>query len=125
MPVWRPKCQEGLENGDDDDDDDGLNEVVSPNGAHRKVGMSTEPGEKPKYNRNQVVKKEFKKRRPRPPYVNHHMPSPVVETPEEIQQLLQESRDRKADRVNDFLNDPAKSVQVFLSSYMTMQSFTL
>lgn len=125
MPVWRPKHEEEYENDDEDDEiEDGL-----PAFSHqRKVTMSTEPGQKvppPRNNRNQGERREFKKRRPRPPYVNDLGAPPVVESLEEIQQLLQDSKDRKADRINVFLNDPAKRVQVFLSSYLTKQGFIL
>lgn len=125
MPLWRPKHEEEYENDDEDDEnDDDLPNL--PN--QRKVTMSTEPGGKlppPRNNHNQGGRREFKKRRPRPPYVNDLQAPPVVESTEEIQQLLQDSKDRKADRINDFLNDPAKRVQVFLSSYITRQGFIL
>lgn len=117
VPVWIPKDQ--LERGVEDDVDDDDDFTVDSSGKATKFPMDVQREERPRFN----GKQDKKKQRPRPPYENYNKPPIVVENDEEIQQLLQESLDRKADRTDQFMGDPAKSIQIFLSSYMMQQGF--
>lgn len=110
-----------LEEEENDDEEELINDASIKDTTGR-VGMNTQYGERLGPKRNQGPRdRRDKKKRPRPPY--YQKGPVVVETWEEIQKLLQDSLDSKADRLNDFLNDPARVVQVFLSSYMFEQGF--
>ncbi|KAJ4477422.1 hypothetical protein J3R30DRAFT_3485746 [Lentinula aciculospora] len=124
MPIWRPKqAARELEGGGDvdndfEDDEDSflpLETANEPNEMAREVDMSTERGEQSFYPK--------KRPRPRPPYENYNKAPVLVDGKEEIDQLIQESKARKADRLNEFLNDPKGRIQVYLSSYMRKQGF--
>lgn len=117
MPIWKP-IQDSIELEDDadvEDDFDDDEDLFSPDPKEitRRVEMSTERGERSSYQK--------KNPRPRPPYENYDKPPVAVKSQQEIDQLLQESRERKADRLNEFLNNPKERVQVYLSSYMRKQ----
>lgn len=117
MPIWRP-IQDSIELEDDadvEDDFDDDEDLFSPDPKKitRRVEMGTERGERSSYQK--------KNPRPRPPYENYDKPPVEVKSQQEIDQLLQESRDRKADRLDEFLNNPKERVQVYLSSYMRKQ----
>ncbi|KAK7045289.1 hypothetical protein R3P38DRAFT_3259260 [Favolaschia claudopus] len=62
-----------------------------------------------------------KRLRPRAPYDLYGKSPILVENNDEIQELLSQARAAKEDKVVKFLNDPAKGVRVFLSSYMIYQ----
>ncbi|KAJ7772438.1 hypothetical protein B0H16DRAFT_1714640 [Mycena metata] len=59
--------------------------------------------------------------RPRAPYELYGKPPAVVEDNEEIKTLLDGARAAKEERAAQFLDDPARAVRVFLSSYMRNQ----
>ncbi|KAJ6466177.1 hypothetical protein C8R47DRAFT_1154146 [Mycena vitilis] len=63
--------------------------------------------------------------RPREPYDLYGVQPPVVENDAQIQALLAASRVKRDARAERFLNDPAKAVQIYLSSYISAQGLTL
>ncbi|KAK7008384.1 hypothetical protein R3P38DRAFT_3590234 [Favolaschia claudopus] len=106
-PVWqktseKPDSDGGLEkiSGDDEDDLDRVSSVHNNN--HNNVDRS-------------------KRLRPRAPYDLYGKSPNLVENNDEIQELLSQARAAKDDKVVKFLNDPARGVRVFLSSYMIYQ----
>ncbi|KAJ3801228.1 hypothetical protein GGU11DRAFT_770367 [Lentinula aff. detonsa] len=122
MPIWRTKqeskeLEESNDVGDDfEDDEESFQDPLS--GAaqdNKKVEMSAEHGERSAYHK--------KKPRPRPPYEYYDKPLAEVNGKDDIDQLIRESKDRKADNLNDFLDDPKESIQIYLSSYMMKQGF--
>ncbi|KAK7045315.1 hypothetical protein R3P38DRAFT_3434366, partial [Favolaschia claudopus] len=64
-----------------------------------------------------------KRLRPRAPYDIYGKSPTLVENNDETQELLSQARAAKEDKVVEFLNDPAKGVRVFLSSYMIYQGW--
>lgn len=67
------------------------------------------------------AKKPTQRLRPRPPYDLYGKKPTVVEGDEEIQDLLAESRGKKEEKLQAFLNDPATTMKIFLSSYVKDQ----
>ncbi|KAJ7184769.1 hypothetical protein C8R46DRAFT_983906 [Mycena filopes] len=59
--------------------------------------------------------------RPRAPYELYGQAPVVVEDNDEIRALLDSARAAKEERAAEFLDDPARAVRVFLSSYMRNQ----
>ncbi|KIK62456.1 hypothetical protein GYMLUDRAFT_41903 [Collybiopsis luxurians FD-317 M1] len=123
LPVWRPaqeqKESENLDVMDDDDfEDDPVEEpsVESMTGNNREVTMSTEGSE-----RSQYPKKN--RRITRPPYDRYDKLPVEIQSSDEIPELLEQSRGEKADRTIEFLSNPERGVQVYLSSYMRKQGF--
>ncbi|KAJ3832514.1 hypothetical protein F5878DRAFT_570660 [Lentinula raphanica] len=123
MPIWRLKSEESQDEDEVEDDfADDEKSFQGPNSSEaaeepnqsaiRQVGMTSA--------RPSNVSK--KKPRPRPPYEYYKGPA-EVESKEDIDKLIQQSKERKADRLIDFLNDPKQCVQVYLSSYMMKQGF--
>ncbi|KAJ6605947.1 hypothetical protein B0H10DRAFT_2075275, partial [Mycena sp. CBHHK59/15] len=106
VPVWQKasdlKVAEDEEISDDDfDEDDSKSKFVNQNGQGDR---------------------RFPPRlRPREPYELYGVQVPVVETDDEIQNLFQASRAKKYNRLQNFLNDPERSIQIFLSSHMKNQ----
>ncbi|KAF9061122.1 hypothetical protein BDP27DRAFT_1338605 [Rhodocollybia butyracea] len=117
IPVWilRDQLREEVEDDADDDDD----YTADSNNKATRSSTYVQREEKPRAN----GKRDKKGQRPRPPYENYNRRPVVVENDEEIQQLVQESHDRKADRADQFLDNPARSIQIYLSSYMMQQGF--
>ncbi|KAF8150371.1 hypothetical protein K438DRAFT_440375 [Mycena galopus ATCC 62051] len=107
-PVWQ-KASEIRPDGENADDADDFDDDEFDNKS--KFVNQAQGGE-----RRQRL-------RPRPPYDLYGKAPVVVEDNDEIQQLLLAARASKEDRVVAFLNDPARGVQVFLSSYMIYQGF--
>ncbi len=69
--------------------------------------------------RGQNLKKPLK---PRPPYANYAKTPTVVQSDEEIQDLLQIADSEKNEKLFDFCDNPEKMTTIFLSSYMFDQS---
>ncbi|KAJ7608618.1 hypothetical protein DFH06DRAFT_1486060 [Mycena polygramma] len=63
--------------------------------------------------------------RPREPYDLYGFQPPTVENDAQIQALLAASRVKRDARVERFVSDPARGIQVYLSSYMSAQGLTL
>ncbi|KAJ7508790.1 hypothetical protein B0H11DRAFT_1356399 [Mycena galericulata] len=62
---------------------------------------------------------EFRKStRPREPYELYPAPRPTAETPQEIDALFVAAHAKRDARAERFLADPAKAIQIYLSSYM-------
>ncbi|KAJ6555442.1 hypothetical protein DFH09DRAFT_1280454 [Mycena vulgaris] len=61
--------------------------------------------------------------RPRAPYELYGREPVVVEDNDDIKGLLDAARATKEDKLVDFLDNPARGIQVFLSSYMKNQGF--
>ncbi|KAJ7737408.1 hypothetical protein DFH07DRAFT_944245 [Mycena maculata] len=69
---------------------------------------------------------QFQKQlRPREPYELYDFEPPVAETSEEIQALLAAGRRERDARAERFLADPAKAIQIYLSSYIYHQNLIL
>ena len=123
MPIWRLKSEESQD--EDEVEDDFADDEKSFQGPN-----SSEAAEEPNQSAIQQVgmtsarpsNVSKKKPRPRPPYEYYKGPA-EVESKEDIDKLIQQSKERKADRLIDFLNDPKQCVQVYLSSYMMKQGF--
>ncbi|KAJ7610628.1 hypothetical protein DFH06DRAFT_1308636 [Mycena polygramma] len=63
--------------------------------------------------------------RPREPYDLYGVQPPVVENDAQIQALLAASRVKRDARAEKFLSDPARAIQIYLSSYMSAQGLML
>ncbi|KAJ7034348.1 hypothetical protein C8F04DRAFT_1234380 [Mycena alexandri] len=75
-----------------------------------------------KSSRDQGGEKRFPPHpRPRAPYELYGKPPVVVEGNDEIKTLLDTARAAKEERAAEFLDDPARAMRVFLSSYMRNQ----
>jgi hypothetical protein len=59
--------------------------------------------------------------RPREPYELYDVHPTIVENDEQIQVLLAEAYEKRNARAEKFLADPAKAIQIYLSSYMWSQ----
>ncbi|KAJ7509130.1 hypothetical protein B0H11DRAFT_1963960 [Mycena galericulata] len=102
-PVWQKASDKAAD--DDDIDDDDFDEVDD---SKAKSGGQDPSGEK-----------RFPPRpRPRAPYELYGKEPAIVEDDEQIRDLIAASRAKKEDKVSEFLDDPARAIQVFLSSYM-------
>jgi hypothetical protein len=105
-PIWRKVDKNAPEPEEDDTDGDDEEELK----AEIDVDAATNG------------QREFPpRRRPRPPYANYGKEPSEVENDGEIQDLLEEARSLKEEKMDDFLNDPVKSIKIFLSSYMREQ----
>ncbi|KAJ7034275.1 hypothetical protein C8F04DRAFT_1260037 [Mycena alexandri] len=62
---------------------------------------------------------------PREPYELYDVRPPIVENDDQIRVLLDAARQKKDARAETFLADPAKAIQIFLSSYMVNNGLTL
>ncbi|KAF7352129.1 hypothetical protein MVEN_01176000 [Mycena venus] len=109
-PVWqkaseKPADDAGAEVSDDefDDDEDSGSKSVNQGG----------PGER----------RHPARLRPRAPYDLYGKAPVIVEDNDDIRKLLDGARAEKEDKVVEFLNNPARSIQIFLSSYMNRQGF--
>ncbi|KAJ7654916.1 hypothetical protein B0H17DRAFT_1338146 [Mycena rosella] len=103
-PVWQ-KASEKAPDGADADAD------VSDGESDAENAKSVNPGEK-----------RFPLRpRPRAPYELYGKEPVPVEDNDDIRGLLDAARATKDDRLVDFLSDPARGIQMFLSSYMKNQ----
>ncbi|KAJ7455821.1 hypothetical protein FB451DRAFT_639097 [Mycena latifolia] len=104
-PVWQKASEKGAENADADISDD------ESDAGDAASGSRGAPGEK-----------RFPPRpRPRAPYELFGKEPVIVEDNEDIRGLLDAARASKEDRLVDFLSDPGRGIQVFLSSYMKNQ----
>ncbi|KAJ7608872.1 hypothetical protein DFH06DRAFT_1309095 [Mycena polygramma] len=63
--------------------------------------------------------------RPREPYDLYGFQPPVVENDAQIQALLAASRVKRDARAEKFLSDPARGIQIYLSSYISAQGLML
>jgi hypothetical protein len=72
------------------------------------------------YNNNNTVRNP-NDLKPRPPYDLYMQKPTKVTSDEEIQGLLSTENARAEERIIEFLEDPARNVQIFLSSYMRDQ----
>ncbi|KAJ6559860.1 hypothetical protein B0H19DRAFT_1375831 [Mycena capillaripes] len=61
---------------------------------------------------------DAKPKHPREPYELYNVQPPIVETDEEIQVLLAAGRAKRDARAEKFVADPARAIQIYLSSYM-------
>lgn len=59
----------------------------------------------------------------RPSNESYHQDPAPVQSQNEIDHLRQQLKDRHMNQLNEFLIDPKKGVQVYLSSYMRKQGF--
>lgn len=66
-------------------------------------------------------RRPFKRFHVRPPYALYGATPVQVDSDAAVQRLLEDEKGRKEERLLSFLNDPEKSVKVFLSSYMRSQ----
>jgi hypothetical protein len=66
-------------------------------------------------------RRPFKRFHVRPPYALYGATPVQVDSDVAVQRLLEDEKGRKEERLLSFLNDPEKSVKVFLSSYMRSQ----
>ncbi|KAK6981102.1 hypothetical protein R3P38DRAFT_3293842 [Favolaschia claudopus] len=105
-PVWQKTSEKPADDDGDNpenlsDDEDDFDSAA--------VHQSQNDGQRPK------------RLRPRAPYDLYGKSPTLVENNDEIQELLSQARAAKEDKVVEFLNDPARGVRVFLSSYMIYQ----
>jgi hypothetical protein len=105
-PVWQKASEKEAEDGAVSDDE--FDDEDSKSRSARQGG----PGER----RNPKL-------RPRTPYDLYGKAPTIVEDNEDIVKLLDTARATKEDKVVAFLDNPARAIQVFLSSYMTYQGF--
>ncbi|KAJ6483717.1 hypothetical protein C8R47DRAFT_1131733 [Mycena vitilis] len=105
-PVWQKASEKPAEDADaelsDDDFDDGDSKSKTANPGERRCPARL---------------------RPRAPYDLYGKTPTIVDDNDDIKKLLDAARATKEDKVVDFLNDPARAIQVFLSSYMKYQGF--
>ncbi|KAJ7098562.1 hypothetical protein B0H15DRAFT_1018873 [Mycena belliarum] len=102
-PVWHKASEKGAEKaGSSDDESDTETAAVQAAPGERRIPPRA---------------------RPRAPYELYGTEPVVVEDNEDIRGLLDAARATKEDRLADFLDSPARGVQVFLSSYMKNQGF--
>jgi len=66
-------------------------------------------------------RRPFKRFQVRPPYALYGATPVQVDSDAAVQRLLEDEKGRKEERLLSFLNDPEKSVKVFLSSYVRSQ----
>ncbi|KAJ7202550.1 hypothetical protein GGX14DRAFT_653628 [Mycena pura] len=104
-PVWNVASENKAEDdgqvSDDDFEEDSKPKFVNQGG----------PGEK----------RYPPRLRPRAPYELYGKDPVIVQDNDEIKELLDEARATKEDKVVDFLEDPGRQIQIFLSSYMKNQ----
>ncbi|KAJ7631869.1 hypothetical protein DFH06DRAFT_1479747 [Mycena polygramma] len=105
-PVWQKASEKPAEDADvelsDDDFDDGDSKSKTANPGERRYPARL---------------------RPRAPYDLYGKTPTIVDDNDDIKKLLDAARATKEDKVVEFLNDPARAIQVFLSSYMKYQGF--
>ncbi|KAF7353358.1 hypothetical protein MSAN_01524300 [Mycena sanguinolenta] len=104
-PVWHKVSDKTAEDADDFDDD------FEDDDSGSKSVYQGGPGER----------RYPPRPRPRAPYDRYGKAATVVEDDEDIRKLLDDARAVKEDKLVVFLDNPARSIQVFLSSYMTYQ----
>ena len=114
IPVWHrtdlasspaAAAQTQQENSSDSDDD--------YSDTDTKNVYQTQQDEPPR--------RPFKRVHVRPPYALYGATPVQVDSDAAVQRLLEDEKGRKEERLLSFLNDPEKSVKVFLSSYMRSQ----
>ncbi|KAK7470082.1 hypothetical protein VKT23_001523 [Stygiomarasmius scandens] len=113
-PIWKRvnKDQDNADDGDDGDDDDLDEEEEGSSKANINMTQSPE---------QQRPKNPYKRPRPRPPYANYGKTPVEVETDEQVQELIDKATNERRDKLEEFLNDPARAAQVYMSSYMRRQ----
>ncbi|KAF5371253.1 hypothetical protein D9758_004234 [Tetrapyrgos nigripes] len=112
-PIWQKINKEKQDDMDDGDDIDDEDDEFPSKPTNLRVQNQEDEHSRPR--------NSFKRLRPRPPYSTYGKTPVPVETDEEIRELLVEARNEKEDKLIEFLNDPARGVQIYLSSYMKKQ----
>lgn len=102
IPIWHKIDK----NKPEDEDDDDVEDEDEPTKVNIKV---PEPQRRPRPPRARI------------PYSTYGKDPIEVNDDGEIRDLLDDEAAVKEDKLADFLNDPERSVQVFLSSYMRKQ----
>ncbi|KAJ7117883.1 hypothetical protein C8R43DRAFT_99803 [Mycena crocata] len=105
-PVWQ-KASEQAAQDDNVSDDDDFDEDEDKSKSANQGG----PGEK----------RYPPRPRPRAPYELYGKTPVIVDGNDDVRSLLDAARATKEDKVVNFLENPARSIQIFLSSYMKYQ----
>lgn len=107
-PVWQKTSEKAPEEADNEFSEDDFGDEDDSNSKSVNQGG---PGER----------RYPARLRPRAPYDLYGKAPTIVNDNDDIKTLLDAARASKEDKVVEFLNDPARSIQVFLSSYMKYQ----
>ncbi|THV03347.1 hypothetical protein K435DRAFT_835920 [Dendrothele bispora CBS 962.96] len=115
IPVWHKVAKED----DAHDDEDGVDDDTEDDEEEfSKTNINLTRNQEERSSRPKVP---FKRPKPRPPYANYGKEPTKVKNDEEIKQLFEGAKEERVDKLIDFLSDPAKAVQIYLSSYMRRQ----
>ncbi|KAJ7594333.1 hypothetical protein C8J56DRAFT_926493 [Mycena floridula] len=107
LPIWH---RTDRPNYDPDDDD----AVYDSDEEAANVGLNVG---------DSSGSKQPAKLRPRPPYDVYDQTPILVASDEEVKALLDAEHDRRETKMVEFIHEPAKHIQIFLSSYFHLQGF--